>query len=513
MGVEFVNFDEESIALINEISHRRRQRGRRTSSAGACLLRSLRARLLVAFLLPTLLLPRGWRARRATRSRRAHPRGRAGHEPVRARRGRREPAQRRAHAHHRARRRRCRARARGATSRAAGRGARGRRAAAACSRWTRRAACARTRAAGCRWAPRCRSSRATGWSSTRVFAGRARRQPGALHGRGRAALQDGLRAACVAGAAQVVGAVGVEGSAAFFGPLRAAVARVRRGWRLWRSRCSRLMALLTARGLARPLRRLMDAALRIGRGRPDDAGAAGAARGRSACSRASWRRCAGAGEPRPAAEDDARRRRPRGAQPHRRHRALRRAARGGPRTAGARRRRPRSARRAASSSEIDYLQRIVEDFLAFAREQPLQPARRWRRRAARRTRASSCRATPSAQERDAGGAGRAGAAGGGREPAHRGAGEPGEERGAGLARGRHGAGARARAEAARYVIDVAGRGPGVPEPSAGAHLRAVLHHAGEGHRPGAAAGAEDRRRRTGGELDLQLAARGRRCSR
>ncbi len=63
----------------------------------------------------------------------------------------------------------------------------------------------------------------------------------------------------------VVGAVAVEGSAAFFGPLArlsrrfAAASAVALGVRA-------LVAILTARGLARPLRRLMDSALRIGRG-------------------------------------------------------------------------------------------------------------------------------------------------------------------------------------------------------------------------------------------------------
>ena len=64
---------------------------------------------------------------------------------------------------------------------------------------------------------------------------------------------------------QVVGAIGVEGSAAFFGPLR----------RLWRTfvmasavalAVLAIIAVFTARGLAGPLRRLMDSALRIGRG-------------------------------------------------------------------------------------------------------------------------------------------------------------------------------------------------------------------------------------------------------
>jgi len=63
----------------------------------------------------------------------------------------------------------------------------------------------------------------------------------------------------------VVGAVGVEGSAAFFGPLQqlsrtfASMGAVALG-------ALALIAVLTARGLARPLRRLMASALRIGRG-------------------------------------------------------------------------------------------------------------------------------------------------------------------------------------------------------------------------------------------------------
>jgi signal transduction histidine kinase len=64
---------------------------------------------------------------------------------------------------------------------------------------------------------------------------------------------------------QVVGAVAVEGSAAFFGSLArlsrsfAAASGVALG-------VLGLVAILTARGLARPLRRLMASALRIGRG-------------------------------------------------------------------------------------------------------------------------------------------------------------------------------------------------------------------------------------------------------
>src|SRR6218665_2441567 len=64
---------------------------------------------------------------------------------------------------------------------------------------------------------------------------------------------------------QVVGAVAVEGSAAFFGPL----ARLSRSFAVASAGALgvlALVALVTARGLARPLRRLMDSALRIGRG-------------------------------------------------------------------------------------------------------------------------------------------------------------------------------------------------------------------------------------------------------
>jgi signal transduction histidine kinase len=64
---------------------------------------------------------------------------------------------------------------------------------------------------------------------------------------------------------EVVGAVAVEGSAAFFGPL----ARLFHGFVLASAGALgvlALVALLTARGLARPLRRLMASALRIGRG-------------------------------------------------------------------------------------------------------------------------------------------------------------------------------------------------------------------------------------------------------
>ncbi|MCP3058363.1 ATP-binding protein [Myxococcus sp. K38C18041901] len=64
---------------------------------------------------------------------------------------------------------------------------------------------------------------------------------------------------------QVVGAVGVEGSAAFFGPLQ----RLSRTFAIMGAlalAALAVIALLTARGLSRPLRRLMDSALRIGRG-------------------------------------------------------------------------------------------------------------------------------------------------------------------------------------------------------------------------------------------------------
>jgi signal transduction histidine kinase len=64
---------------------------------------------------------------------------------------------------------------------------------------------------------------------------------------------------------QVVGAVGVEGSAAFFVPL-ARLSRTFAGATLVALAVLAAVAVLTARGLARPLRRLMDSALRIGRG-------------------------------------------------------------------------------------------------------------------------------------------------------------------------------------------------------------------------------------------------------
>jgi signal transduction histidine kinase len=63
----------------------------------------------------------------------------------------------------------------------------------------------------------------------------------------------------------VVGAVGVEGSAAFFGPLR----RLFRGFLVLLALAAVVvvaMALVTERGLRAPLTRLMQAALRIGRG-------------------------------------------------------------------------------------------------------------------------------------------------------------------------------------------------------------------------------------------------------
>jgi signal transduction histidine kinase len=92
---------------------------------------------------------------------------------------------------------------------------------------------------------------------TRVFAGeRAASQvlftgsDGRLYKTGYAPVrQDGA----------VVGAVAVEGSAAFFGPL----ARLSRTYTV---ASAVAMAVLTARGLGRPLRRLMASALRIGRG-------------------------------------------------------------------------------------------------------------------------------------------------------------------------------------------------------------------------------------------------------
>jgi signal transduction histidine kinase len=63
----------------------------------------------------------------------------------------------------------------------------------------------------------------------------------------------------------VVGAVAVEGSAAFFGPL----AQLSRTFTVASAGALAVLAavaVLTARGLGRPLRRLMDSALRIGRG-------------------------------------------------------------------------------------------------------------------------------------------------------------------------------------------------------------------------------------------------------
>jgi signal transduction histidine kinase len=64
---------------------------------------------------------------------------------------------------------------------------------------------------------------------------------------------------------QVVGAVGVEGSAAFFGPL-SRLSSTFAGASVMALAVLAAMAVLTARGLAKPLRRLMDSALRIGRG-------------------------------------------------------------------------------------------------------------------------------------------------------------------------------------------------------------------------------------------------------
>ncbi|MBI3181863.1 MAG: HAMP domain-containing protein [Myxococcales bacterium] len=64
---------------------------------------------------------------------------------------------------------------------------------------------------------------------------------------------------------KVVAAIGVEGSAEFFGPLN----RLFRGYAALVSSglvLLALLAMLTARGLSRPLNRLMESALRIGRG-------------------------------------------------------------------------------------------------------------------------------------------------------------------------------------------------------------------------------------------------------
>lgn len=64
---------------------------------------------------------------------------------------------------------------------------------------------------------------------------------------------------------KVVGAVGVEASAEFFGPL-AQLSRAFFGLSIVGLLVLAFIALLTASGLTRPLRRLMDAALRIGSG-------------------------------------------------------------------------------------------------------------------------------------------------------------------------------------------------------------------------------------------------------
>jgi signal transduction histidine kinase len=98
---------------------------------------------------------------------------------------------------------------------------------------------------------------------TRVFAGeRAASQvlftgsDGQLYKTGYAPVRQGD---------EVVGAVAVEGSAAFFGSL----VQLSRTFTVATAVALAVlaaMAVLTARGLARPLRRLMDSALRIGRG-------------------------------------------------------------------------------------------------------------------------------------------------------------------------------------------------------------------------------------------------------
>ncbi|MFL5348097.1 MAG: sensor histidine kinase [Hyalangium sp.] len=98
---------------------------------------------------------------------------------------------------------------------------------------------------------------------TRVFSGQRaasqvlfRGSDGQLYKTGYAPVRQGD---------EVVGAVAVEGSAAFFGPL----AQLSHTFTVATAVALGVlaaMAVLTARGLARPLRRLMDSALRIGRG-------------------------------------------------------------------------------------------------------------------------------------------------------------------------------------------------------------------------------------------------------
>ena len=149
-----------------------------------------------------------------------------------------------------------------------------------------------TRAATCRWARRCRSWRGTGWSwrasstassaaSQVLFEGR----DGRLYKTGYAPLRQG---------GKVVGAVGVEGSAAFFGPLRAP-ARAPSGpaGGGGAGAAGRAGACSRARGLARPLRRLMRGGAAHRPGRPVHARPAASPRRRSACSPRRWRRCAG----------------------------------------------------------------------------------------------------------------------------------------------------------------------------------------------------------------------------
>jgi signal transduction histidine kinase len=171
---------------------------------------------------------------------------------------------------------------------------------------------------------------------------------------------------------EVVGVVGVEGSAAFFGPLH----RLARAFALLAAVALAVLAavaLLTARGLSSPLRRLMAAAERIGAGdletkvRPEPTREIGvlareleAMRGAlEARDRQMQLMLAGvAHEVRNPLggmalyagllQEDLR-------------------ARGAPDAEA-------SAHVQRIQQEIDYLQRIVEDFLAFARERPVQRA-------------------------------------------------------------------------------------------------------------------------------------------
>jgi signal transduction histidine kinase len=170
---------------------------------------------------------------------------------------------------------------------------------------------------------------------------------------------------------QVVGVVGVEGSAAFFGPLH----RLAQAFALLAAVALAVLAgvaLLTARGLSGPLRRLMAAAERIGAGDLATPVRSEPTREIGVLAR-ELERMRGALEAR-----DRQMQLMLAGVAHEVRNPL-----GGMalyagllrEDLGAESARPEAlAHVARIQQEIDYLQRIVEDFLAFAREQPVQRA-------------------------------------------------------------------------------------------------------------------------------------------